>query len=170
MRFKTFALFALPALTAALSMPARSESHFPASVVADKVIVLKSKRKLLLMEGNKVLKTYHISLGGSPIGPKATEGDSRTPEGIYVLDWHNEKSHYHRSIHISYPDDLDRQYASERGVSPGGQVFLHGLPSNYHGKAPHWGDWTDGCIAVTNAEMDEIWRAVPDGTPIEIRP
>jgi murein L,D-transpeptidase YafK len=141
-----------------------------AGAIADKVVVLKGERKLMLMKGDAVLKTYSVSLGGNPVGPKVRQGDSKTPEGRYVLDRHNSLSHYHRSIHISYPNAEDVARARKLGVSPGGDVFVHGQPHDFSGTSQEVGDWTDGCIAVTNAEMDEIWRAVPDGTPIEIRP
>ena len=140
------------------------------SVMADKVLVFKGQRKLFLMRGDEVLKSYSISLGGNPVGPKVRQGDSKTPEGIYVLDRHNSKSQYHRSIHISYPSAEDVARAKKLGVPPGGDVFLHGQPHEFSGTSQQLGDWTDGCIAVTNAEMDEIWRAVADGTSIEIRP
>jgi murein L,D-transpeptidase YafK len=157
---------------AASSMQAfsASDASLQASVMADKVLVLKGERKLLLMKGDEVLKTYSVSLGGSPVGPKVRQGDSKTPEGKYVLDRHNAKSQYHRSIHISYPNAEDVARAKKLGVPPGGDVFVHGQPHDFSGTSQQLGDWTDGCIAVTNAEMDEIWRAVADGTVIEIRP
>ena len=142
------------------------------SAKADKVVVLKSERKLLLMKGAEVLKTYRISLGGSPVGPKIRQGDQKTPEGQYVLDRRNAKSQFHKSIHISYPNAADLARAQRLGVSPGGNLFIHGLPNRVRWVAAghRVRDWTDGCIAVTNAEMDEIWRAVADGTAIEIKP
>jgi murein L,D-transpeptidase YafK len=157
---------------AASSMQAfsASDASLQASVMADKVLVLKGERKLLLMKGDEVLKTYSVSLGGSPVGAKVRQGDSKTPEGKYVLDRHNAKSQYHRSIHISYPNAEDVARAKKLGVPPGGDVFVHGQPHDFSGTSQQLGDWTDGCIAVTNAEMDEIWRAVADGTVIEIRP
>jgi murein L,D-transpeptidase YafK len=142
----------------------------PHSGTADHVLVLKAKRKLLLLHGEKVLKTYHVSLGGHPVGRKTTEGDHKTPEGKYVLDWHNAESDYYKSIHISYPNQADLSRATKLGVPPGEDLFIHGQPNDYQGSRKQPGDWTEGCIAVSNAEMDEIWRAVPDGTPIEIRP
>ncbi|HZD48911.1 MAG TPA: L,D-transpeptidase family protein [Silvibacterium sp.] len=157
------AVFSLQALSA-------TDPPLPASAKADKVIVLKSERKLLLMKGDQVLKTYTVSLGENPVGPKIREGDGRTPEGEYVLDRHNAKSQYHRSIHISYPNAEDLARARKLGVPPGGDLFIHGEPNDYHGPSNQLGDWTDGCIAVTSADMDEIWRAVADGTPIEIKP
>ncbi|HXC94164.1 MAG TPA: L,D-transpeptidase family protein [Edaphobacter sp.] len=147
-----------------------SDPPLSASVMADKVVVLKSYRKLLLMRGDEVLKTYTVSLGGNPVGPKIRQGDHKTPEGIYILDRHNANSQYHRSIHISYPNEDDLARARKMGVRPGGELFIHGLPNNFHGHSDALGDWTEGCIAVNNAEMDEIWRAVADGTTIEIKP
>ena len=141
-------------------------------LTADRVLVVKSERKLILLNRGQVIKTYKIALGGNPRGPKTQQGDHKTPEGFYVLDRRNEHSQFYRSIHISYPNTKDRARASKLGVSPGGDVMLHGLPNGYGwiGAAHRERDWTDGCIAVTNQEMDEIWAAVPDGTPIEIRP
>lgn len=139
---------------------------------ADRVVVLKKGHRLELLNRGKVVKTYKVALGGDPVGPKARQGDHKTPEGIYVLDSRNAHSQFYKSIHISYPNGRDRAAARQQGVSPGGDVFLHGLPNGYGavGAAHRLRDWTDGCIAVTDAEMDEIWRAVPNGTPIEIRP
>ena len=139
---------------------------------ADRVIVLKKERILRLESHGREIKTYKVALGGDPIGPKSRQGDHKTPEGIYVLDFRNAHSKFYMAIHISYPSAHDRAAAREPGVSPGGDVFLHGLPNGYGfvGAAHRLKDWTDGCIAVTNVEIDEIWAAVADGTPIEIRP
>jgi len=139
---------------------------------ADRVLVLKKERKLVLLARGQTLKTYRISLGGDPVGPKRREGDHKTPEGSYVLDRRNPKSRFYKSIHISYPSAEDRARAAKKGVPPGGDIMVHGLPNGYGWvrDAHRLHDWTDGCIAVTDAEMDEIWRAIADGTPIEIRP
>jgi murein L,D-transpeptidase YafK len=139
---------------------------------ADRVVVLKSERALRLVNHGRVIKAYKVALGGDPIGPKTRQGDHKTPEGSYVLDFRNAHSKFYKAIHISYPSARDRAAAGELGASPGGDVFLHGLPNGfgYLGAAHRLKDWTDGCIAVTNAEIDEIWGAVPDGTPIEIQP
>lgn len=141
-------------------------------VHADRVVVLKKERTLQLLHQGKVIKTYKVALGGDPIGPKSRQGDHKTPEGTYVLDSRNEHSNFYKSIHISYPNAMDRASAQEKGVLPGGDVFVHGLPNGYGwiGASHRLKDWTDGCVAVTNREMDEIWQAVPNGTPIEIRP
>jgi murein L,D-transpeptidase YafK len=159
----TFATFSLQALSS-------NDSPLPASAMADKVVVLKKERRLLLIKGNEVLKTYAVSLGGNPVGLKVREGDRKTPEGTYVLDWHNASSQYHKSIHISYPNADDVARARKLGVRTGGDLFIHGLPNDFEGPDQELGDWTNGCIAVTNAEIDEIWRVVADGTPIEIKP
>ena len=139
---------------------------------ADRVVVIKKEHTLTLMSQARVLKTYKIALGRDPSGPKVRQGDHRTPEGVYLLDRRNLNSRFHRSIHISYPESKDRADAARLGLAPGGDIMIHGLPNglgwlgSWHRKM----DWTDGCIAVTNEEMDEIWHAVPDGTPIEIKP
>jgi len=155
-----------------LCLPAVAADRLPSSPRADRVLVVKSQRKLILLSRGQTIKTYKIALGGDPIGAKTRQGDHKTPEGLYVLDRRNQRSQFYRSIHISYPNAEDRARAHKLGVSPGGDVMLHGLPNGYGwiGTAHRSRDWTDGCIAVTNDEMDEIWRTVPDGTPIEIRP
>jgi murein L,D-transpeptidase YafK len=142
------------------------------SVRADRVVVLKKERSLLLMAGVKVLKSYKIALGGDPVGPKTQHGDHKTPEGIYVLDRRNVHSQFYKSIHISYPNPQDKERAAKLGVPTGGDIFLHGLPNGdgWIGSGHRLKDWTDGCVAVTDKEMDEIWTLVPDGTPIEIKP
>ena len=143
-----------------------------ASAKADRVIVLKRDRTLQLMNHGKVFKIYKVALGGDPVGPKIQRGDHRTPEGVYVLDHRNVHSQYYKSIHISYPNAADRVRAAKLQVAPGGDIFLHGLPNGYGaiGSRHRLRDWTDGCVAVTDEEIDEIWQLVPDGTPIEIKP
>jgi murein L,D-transpeptidase YafK len=139
---------------------------------ADRVVVLKRERTLQLLRQGRVIRPYKVALGGDPVGPKTRQGDHKTPEGVYVLDSRNLHSQFHKSIHISYPNAQERAAARRNGVSPGGDVFVHGLPNGYGwvGASHRLKDWTDGCIAVTNEEIDEIWLAVADGTPIEIRP
>jgi murein L,D-transpeptidase YafK len=138
----------------------------------DRVVVLKKERTLQLVSHGRMIKAYKVALGGDPIGPKTEQGDHKTPEGIYVLDFRNAHSQFYKAIHISYPSGRDRLAARKKGVPPGGDVFVHGLPNGYGyvGAAHRLKDWTDGCIAVTNQEIDEIWKSVADGTPIEIRP
>lgn len=140
--------------------------------VADLVTVDKSDRQLKLWRKGRQLAAFPVALGGNPVGHKQQEGDERTPEGRYVIDWRNAKSGYFLSLHISYPDKADRARAASAGVSPGGDIMIHGQPNGYAatGAALQKFDWTNGCIAVTNAHMKTIWDAVPDGTTIEIAP
>ena len=151
---------------------AEPSAPLPQGARADKVIVTKTGRTLTLMSKGAVLKTYTVALGGNPDGHKQQTGDSRTPEGDYLIDYRNPNSKYHLSLHISYPNSQDRKSAKKRGVSPGGDIMIHGLPNGmgWVGKAHSLKDWTDGCIALTNDEISEIWRTVPNGTPIEIKP
>jgi murein L,D-transpeptidase YafK len=155
-----------------LSLDALADDRLPSDARADRVVVLKKEHTLLLLRGDQVLKTYKVALGGEPVGPKQQEGDHKTPEGVYVLDRRNERSRFYRAIHISYPNEEDQRRAAAKGVPPGGDIIIHGLPNGFGwlGEAHRVRDWTDGCIAVTDVEMDEIWRAVRDGTPIEIKP
>jgi len=141
-------------------------------VKADRIIVHKKEHTMELMHAGTVIKSYKIALGRNPVGPKQREGDFRTPEGVYVIDRRNAKSEYHRSLHISYPNANDRERARKLHVSAGGDVMIHGLPNGYDylGAAHRRWDWTYGCIAVTDEEIDEIWRLVDNGTPIEILP
>lgn len=138
---------------------------------ADLIRVWKSERRLELWRDGAVIRSYRIALGGAPEGHKAREGDQRTPEGDYVIDWRNPGSIAHLSLHISYPDADDLARAAAEGVPPGGMIMIHGILNGWGFLGPlhRLYDWTDGCIAVTNAEMREIWSLVPDGTPIEIR-
>jgi murein L,D-transpeptidase YafK len=139
---------------------------------ADRIVVEKSKRVMRLMRGSEVLKTYRVALGGQPVGPKERQGDHKTPEGSYVVDSKRPNSQFHHALHISYPGAADRDRARKLGVSPGGDVEIHGLGAKWGwvGAAHRQTDWTDGCIAVTNEEIDEIWPLVEVGTPVEIRP
>ena len=124
---------------------------------------------MYLLSGQTVLKAYDFGLGNEPVGHKQFEGDERTPEGRYVIEGRNPGSAYHLSLKVSYPNAEDRAFARAQGRSPGGDIFLHGQPNSLpFGRVP--GDWTDGCIALSNEEIEELWRIVPDGTVIEIRP
>jgi murein L,D-transpeptidase YafK len=138
----------------------------------DRLVVYKHEHKLVLISGGRELRSYRVALGGEPIGPKTRQGDHRTPEGSYVLDSRNPNSHFYKAFHISYPNPKDLAQAKKLGFSPGGDIMLHGLPKEYAfvGKAHTLHDWTDGCIAISNEEMDEIWKLVRVGTPIDIRP
>jgi murein L,D-transpeptidase YafK len=139
---------------------------------ADSVIVIKSKSTLYLTKNGKILKEYPVVFGANPKGHKQQIGDKRTPEGKYILDYKKEDSSFYKSIHISYPNELDKKRAQELGVHPGGQIMIHGQKNGYDwlSQFTQRFDWTDGCIAVSNRAMDEIWEAVNAGTPIEIKP
>jgi len=139
---------------------------------ADLVVVYKSTRTMALIKDGQPFREYSISLGENPQGHKEKEGDKRTPEGEYFLDWRRDGDYYHRSIHISYPNEEDREAARRRGVKPGGMIMIHGIPKMYERVADvlKERDWTDGCIALNNEEMNEIWNLVRDGTPIRIMP
>lgn len=139
---------------------------------ADKVLIEKKKRRLKLISNGKAIKTYKIALGGDPVGPKKRQGDNKTPEGTYTIESRNRHSDYHLSLRISYPNDKDKAQAKEQGVSPGGDIMIHGIKNglSWVGGFHTEMDWTEGCIAVTDGEMEEIARLVPNGTPVEIRP
>lgn len=141
-------------------------------LMADHILVEKNKRKLTLFADGEVLKSYKISLGREPAGDKIRSGDNRTPEGFYYIDYRVQESDFHMALHISYPNGYDKFRARELGTDPGGNIMLHGLKNNDRNIAYYHGyfDWTKGCIAVTNAEIEEIWEMVPNGTSIEIRP
>jgi murein L,D-transpeptidase YafK len=140
--------------------------------IADRVLVVKSERQLYLVRDNTVIRSYRIELGRSPVGQKVFEGDGRTPEGLYVLGERNPSSRFYRSIRISYPSRYDLAEARKYGGRPGGLVMIHGQPVREHNRynEKRMEDWTEGCIAVSDAEMDEIWAATTEGTPIEILP
>ncbi|MGX8009203.1 L,D-transpeptidase family protein [Mesorhizobium sp. ORM8.1] len=146
------------------------ERDAPLALKVDLVRVEKSQRQLQLIGGGQILRNYSIALGGDPVGHKHREGDERTPEGRYVLDWRNPNSVAHKSIHISYPNADDVAAARSRGIDPGGFIMIHGQPNGFGwtGRLLQMVDWTDGCIAVTDSDIDEIWTMVADGTPIEI--
>ncbi len=139
---------------------------------ADLVVVEKSKRQLSLYKSGKLLATYHVTFGGDPVGPKQREGDGKTPEGQYVLDYKNDGSGYYKAFHISYPNAQDVERAKKAGVAPGGAIMIHGQKNG-------WGwasfltqrfNWTKGCIAMSNGDLDQLWAMVDAGTPIDIRP
>jgi murein L,D-transpeptidase YafK len=139
---------------------------------ADKVLVVKSESKLYLMKKGKVLSVFKAAFGANPAGHKQQEGDERTPEGDYILDYKKSDSAFYKAIHVSYPNIGDKKRSKEAGVNPGGLIMIHGQKNGFGWFA--WitqnFNWTDGCIAVSNSAMDEIWEAVSVGTPIEIRP
>jgi lipoprotein-anchoring transpeptidase ErfK/SrfK len=144
----------------------------PANSIVNRILVEKKARRLTLFRGNTPVKTYAIALGRQPEGHKQFEGDNKTPEGRYVIDARKVNSSFHRALHISYPSAKDVAFAAGQQKSPGGNIMIHGLPNGMGALGPlhRLRDWTAGCIAVTNTEIEEIWRAVPDGTPVEIRP
>lgn len=139
---------------------------------ADFVLVKKHEKRLYLMKNKKPFKVYRIALGANSKGPKIRAGDERTPEGTYILDYKNPHSDFYKSIHISYPDDQDIKRAKEIDAVPGGDIMIHGQKndSKNFSRIHRYVNWTDGCIAVTNKEMDEIWESVDVGTPITIEP
>lgn len=142
----------------------------PVARFADYLIVDKSERLLVAYANGRPIRAYRdLRFGDAPKGHKRFEGDERTPEGLYTIDRRNPRSRFHLSLGISYPNATDRAHAARYGRSAGGDIFIHGQPTGYSGP-PLPGDWTDGCIALTNAEIEELWTLVPDGTPIEIRP
>jgi murein L,D-transpeptidase YafK len=136
------------------------------------IVVEKSARRMTLLRDGVVLGWYTVALGSAPSGHKQQEGDGRTPEGTYTIDFKNARSRFHLALRISYPNAADRASAQRRGVSPGGDIMIHGLPNGLGWLAGlHlWRDWTDGCIAVTDAQIDEIWPVVDVGTAVEIKP
>jgi len=159
----------LAALALAFAADARAGRPLP---TVDAIEVFKARHEMVLLRDGKPIKTYKVSLGTRPVGPKQTQGDHRTPEGRYVIDRHNYTSKFHLSLHVSYPGAEDRKQAAARHVSPGGDIMIHGLPNGMGalGRLFLGIDWTDGCIAVSDEEIEEIARAVPDGTPILIHP
>lgn len=150
------------------------EAHRAPLGKADRLVVKKAERRLYLMRDEQPLRTYDVSLGFQPIGHKTREGDGRTPEGRYVLDRRNDRSRFYKALHISYPGYRDRLRAEHDGRNPGGMILIHGQPGGQTGggnkPARIEGDWTLGCIAVSNREIEEIWSLTIDGTPIEILP
>jgi murein L,D-transpeptidase YafK len=149
-----------------------NSSAFSQDGHADQILVVKSQHSMTLLANGKVLKTYKVALGRGTGKAKQREGDHETPEGHYIIDSRNAHSHFHRALHISYPNIDDRKRAQAAGVSPGGQIMIHGIQNGlgWIGSLQHEIDWTDGCIAVTDAEIEEVWNLVPIGTRIEIRP
>lgn len=159
--FVTIAIAGMAPAAANVDGPAMEEP-------VDLVVVLKDKRILYLFRNGLPVRSYPIGLGDNPVGHKRETGDERTPEGAYRLDWRNPDSIFYKSIHISYPNARDRRAAARHGVDPGGEIMIHGQP--VYAANPRTGDWTDGCIAVSNEAMDELWELVPEGTRIHIYP
>lgn len=157
---------------AAPPAPAATTRPLPPGTTADSLVLFKSLRLLVLYHDGAAVRAYRVALGQQPVGPKRFQGDERTPEGLYRIDGRNPESEYHLSLHVSYPNAVDRARAGLWGKQPGGNIMIHGLPPGYEsvGVEHTQHDWTDGCIAVTDREMDQLWRAVPDGTPIDLKP
>src|SRR5271155_4769774 len=138
----------------------------------DRIIILKRERTLQLLKDGKVIRSYKVALVVTPTGAKTRQGDQKTPEGNYIIDSRNPYSKFHKSLHVSYPNAQDRARAKKIGVNPGGEIYIHGIGKEFGflGAAHRLHDWTLGCIAVTNEEIDEIWKLDPNGTPVEIKP
>jgi murein L,D-transpeptidase YafK len=166
--FYSFA-FSIVLLVAYYFLP---EEGLPKNLKITKLVVFKSKRELQVYSNNSLIKTYQISLGGNPVGAKQIFGDSKTPEGLYYIDGKNPNSAYHQNLGISYPSSKDTKNAALLGKTTGGDIKMHGLPNGFGfiGKFQRWHDWTDGCIGLTDTEIDELYDNVKVGTPIEIRP
>ncbi|MBF9150484.1 L,D-transpeptidase family protein [Novosphingobium jiangmenense] len=161
---------ALLPLALMMAGDAAAEPSTEASAIASVRVEKAARRLLLLDESGHVSRAYGgIQLGSQPVGAKQFEGDGRTPEGRYVIDYGNPSSAYHLSLHITYPNKQERAHAESLGRSPGGEIFIHGQP-NFLDTGRIAGDWTAGCIALANEEIEEIWQLVPDGTPVEIVP
>jgi murein L,D-transpeptidase YafK len=172
MRSRRAVVRSLPAVCGAICLGMPLLAVEPPDFIADAIVVHKSKRQLLLVREGKVIRRYRIGLGQSPLGHKQRQGDSKTPEGLYTISGRNPASNYHLALQISYPNDTDLERASAAGEDPGGDIMIHGLPNDEAKSDRHtrMSDWTMGCIAVTNEDIEEIWQLVPDGTPIQINP
>lgn len=159
-------------LDARTHRPSWPDRPLAANTIVDRILVEKKARRLTLFHGNQLLKVYDIALGRQPDGPKRFQGDNKTPEGHYKIDTRKKDSAYHRALHISYPSQRDIAFATAQKRPTGGDIMIHGLPNGMGsmGRLHLLRDWTAGCIAVTNNEIEELWRVVRDGTPIEIRP
>lgn len=138
----------------------------------DRIVIEKAKRKMTLYREGQEVKSYNVALGRDPAGHKVMQGDGRTPEGIYFIDYRVANSIYHKALHISYPNLADVERAKAMGVSPGGRIMIHGMKEDklWMGSVHYLFNWTNGCIAVTNSEIEEIWDLVPDWTTVEIVP
>ncbi len=162
----------MPRLLLALLLSLACLSTQADTLPIDKILILKSERRLEVISQGETIRQYRVSLGRYPIGHKQQQGDQRTPEGIYTIDWRHESPQFNLSMHVDYPNIKDRMAAWDRGVDPGGMIMIHGTPIN--GEFPEWFykglDWTDGCIALQNSDMKELWDLVPDGTLVDIRP
>ena len=159
-------------ITAGAFAGVRPDSQPQKPEKADSILILKKDHVMELLSRGKVIRTYKVALGQGGLAPKQREGDARTPEGHYMIDARYEHSAYHKALHVSYPNADDRKRAAKLGMPPGGAIMIHGLPNGkgWVGARHRLYDWTLGCIAVTDEEIDEVWNLVPIGTPVEIRP
>ena len=174
---RLFALLVLLAVIGAAALlwvrptPAPVPQPLPPLVgTVDRIVIEKAARRMVLMQAGQAVRSYRIALGFTPTGDKARQGDGRTPEGVFTINRRNDKSAYHLSLGLDYPQAEDRARARAGGYDPGGDIMIHGQPNSLPEGYIVKGDWTAGCIAVTNAEMREIWAATPTGTLVEIRP
>ncbi|HUO26003.1 MAG TPA: L,D-transpeptidase family protein [Candidatus Aquilonibacter sp.] len=172
MTWRQRGVLGLLALVLAFLPSCAEHDPLPEGTRADKIVIVKSAHTMSLISGSRVLRTYKVALGRDPVGPKTRAGDHKTPEGDYVIDAKKSQSKFHLALHISYPNEADRERGLRDNVDPGSDVEIHGLENGlgWIGGLQRHFDWTDGCIAVTDHEMDEIWKAVSVGTPVEIRP
>jgi murein L,D-transpeptidase YafK len=150
----------------------RGSASSTIALTPDRIVIYKSAHTMALMRGNSVLKVYKIAIGRGSAGPKTRAGDHKTPEGEYMVDGKKSASRFYLALHLSYPNEADRERARRLGVNPGGDIEIHGIEKGlgWIGSLHRSFDWTDGCIAVTDPESQEVWKAVPVGTPVEIRP
>jgi len=169
---KIIAVVSILAVAAGFFWANRPCEALPAGLQTDRIVVWKARRQLCLYSHGNLLKTYFIALGHHPIGPKQVEGDKCTPEGKYFIESHKSDSSCHKALRTSYPSAADRARATELGKLPGGDIMIHGIRNGlgFFGRFHRFIDWTSGCIAVSNQEMDQIYLVVQDGTPIEIHP
>ena len=165
MRFRSVSALLVAALGLSLPVSSEAQQH------ADQIVVVKSEHKMTLYAQGVPIKVYRVALGTGGLDPKQREGDNRTPEGKYILDAKNTDSRFHIAFHISYPSSADKARAKAQGVSPGGDIMIHGVEKKYEylGALQHDYDWTEGCIALTNPEIEEFAQLVSIGIPIEIK-
>ncbi|MBL6750871.1 MAG: L,D-transpeptidase family protein [Nevskia sp.] len=171
MKFSSALVGTASIVIAALAWADLPRTPLPPGVHADRIVIDKSTRHMSVYSHGALLRSYRVALGRGDPGAKLWQGDRRTPEGRYTVDGHNPSSAFHRALHVSYPSAVDVARATAAGHAPGGDIMIHGLPNGFGwiGRVQRLSDWTAGCIALTNPEMDELYRIVPDGTPIEIR-
>ena len=168
---KSVPLLAVPLLVFMSGCEAKTVENESPTILADRIVIVKSRRTLSLLGDGRILRVYKVALSHEP-GAKQREGDHKVPEGEYVVDSKNPHSRFHLALHISYPNSADDERAHKLGFKPGGNIEIHGLNRKYAwvGSMQRQVDWTDGCVAVTNSEIEEIWPLIRIGTPVEIRP